>query len=269
MPEQEYFRQALADFAFDAAGGDAVRHLADLGYTVRQITERLTFPLPCGKVGEIVWKHLVDTGIVLLEEPGNGRGRTAGTYVKEYDAYGRQSFRFSPAADSGLTGGEGKIVFREVEFSCAEQERQSREHSGSTPGRRRRLTGGEGREMPCAPGNIPNGREKELLACLVAKCAENGEEASYISCDFGMRGMGAQDSRTGHSCCCAQQNLPAGFSLLDSSEQDYILGLPWERRACYHRLNRRMREITTRLYAGGGWQAACYFLKTKEKLRIR
>ena len=47
MSEQDFFKSALADFTFEAASGGAIRHLADLGYTVKQITEQLSFPTPC------------------------------------------------------------------------------------------------------------------------------------------------------------------------------------------------------------------------------
>ena len=44
MAEQEYFKNALSDFTYEAASGGAIRHLADLGYTVKQICEQLSFP---------------------------------------------------------------------------------------------------------------------------------------------------------------------------------------------------------------------------------
>ena len=48
--ENRYFREALADFVQETAYGGAVRHLADRGYTVAQIMERLEYPAPCEKV---------------------------------------------------------------------------------------------------------------------------------------------------------------------------------------------------------------------------
>ena len=38
--KQNYFKQALSDFAFDAAAGRAIRHLVDVGYTSSQIMQR-------------------------------------------------------------------------------------------------------------------------------------------------------------------------------------------------------------------------------------
>lgn len=116
------FQQALSDFTFEVADGGAIRHLTDLGYTVKQIRERLDFPIPYARIQEAVWKRLVETGVISLEEPfggsaashaeggraGAGESRDAGTgkkgdtgagsavrvnYVREYDSYGRASFR--------------------------------------------------------------------------------------------------------------------------------------------------------------------------------
>ena len=71
MGENRYFQKALADFVHEAAYGGAVRHLADRGYTAKQITDRLDFPAPYEKVRQAVWEHLADTGVILLEEPGS------------------------------------------------------------------------------------------------------------------------------------------------------------------------------------------------------
>ena len=46
------------------------------------------------------------------------------------------------------------------------------------------------------------------------------------------------------------------------------MGLPWEEKICYHRLDARMREIVVRLYENGWYEGACYFLKTKERVSV-
>lgn len=91
--EQTYFQSALSDFVFDVASGGAIRHLADMGYTVRQIQERLDFPTPYERIQKAVWKHLTDTGVIFPENPRQGRAREKVDYVREYDSYGRPSFR--------------------------------------------------------------------------------------------------------------------------------------------------------------------------------
>lgn len=91
--EQTYFQRALSDFVFDMASGGAIRHLADLGYTVRQIQERLDFPTPYERIQKTVWKHLTDTGVIVPESQESGRTGEKVDYVREYDSYGRASFR--------------------------------------------------------------------------------------------------------------------------------------------------------------------------------
>ena len=59
MAEQEYFKSALSDFTYEAASGGAIRHLADLGYTVKQISGQLSFPTPFARVQKTVWQRHV------------------------------------------------------------------------------------------------------------------------------------------------------------------------------------------------------------------
>lgn len=66
---QRYFQEALSDFTCDVAGGGAVRHLVDLGYSTDQIMRELSCPLPRSKVEKIVYRHMTDTGMLLEELP--------------------------------------------------------------------------------------------------------------------------------------------------------------------------------------------------------
>lgn len=91
--EQTYFQKALSDFVYDMASGGAICHLADLGYTVRQIQEKLDFPTPYERIQKTVWKHLMDTGVIFPEGAEQGKTREKVDYVREYDSYGRASFR--------------------------------------------------------------------------------------------------------------------------------------------------------------------------------
>lgn len=93
MSEQEYFKKALSNFTYEIASGGAIRHLADQGYSIKQIQEHLDFPTSYEKIQKTVWEHLQHTGVLLLEEPGNGKQQENITFVKEYDNYGRPSFR--------------------------------------------------------------------------------------------------------------------------------------------------------------------------------
>lgn len=93
MGEQDYFKNALSNFIYDAASGGAVCHWADMGYTVRRITKELDFPMPYAKVQRTVWKHYVETSVILLEEPGTGKESGQYRFVKEQNQYGTASFR--------------------------------------------------------------------------------------------------------------------------------------------------------------------------------
>lgn len=206
MEGQEYFKQALSDFAFDAACGGEIRHLADLGYTVKQIAEQLSCPVPYGRVQQAVWKHLSDTGALLLEEPGIGTQKKAPVFVKEYDKYGRPSFR----RINGQAQSQNAICWIER----------------------------------CFLGKEP----RELQDFLAMQCERNGENFSFVSCSFGLKGQTGLASELGER------------------QQEYILGLPWEQKIVYHKLDQRMREIVARLYRTGKYHETLYFQKNKEKV---
>ncbi len=93
MEKNSYFQDALARFTSEVAAGGAIRHLADIGYTVRQITERLDFPMPYARVQQEVWEYLVRKEVILLAEPGSGVKSGRMSFVREYDRFGKASFR--------------------------------------------------------------------------------------------------------------------------------------------------------------------------------
>ena len=220
MSEQDYFKSALSDFTHEAASGGAIRHLTDLGYTVDQITGKLTFPTPRERVRREVWKRLLDTEVVLLEEPGNGKGREKAVYVEEQDPYGRISFR--RVAEAG--GSQQPVLWKERHFG--EDER--------------------GKQSEC----------RYLAEYLAEKCAKNGEDKSYCSCGFGRQ---IREDAAG---------FKAAMEALEERQGEYIRGLPWENRTCYHRLDLRMREIVVRLYEQEKYSGVFYFLKTEEKVIV-
>ena len=113
----KYFKEALTQFSQDVAVGGAIRHLADIGYTARQITGSLDFPAPYEKVQEIMWQHLLDGGVILLEEPGEKTQREKGVFVKEYGKYGRTSFRLKTVSAGDAIGGD--IRWREYRYQPA------------------------------------------------------------------------------------------------------------------------------------------------------
>lgn len=96
---------------------------------------------------------------------------------------------------------------------------------------------------------------RKRMDFLEKKCMENGEEFSYVSCEFGLQ----------------SRRDPQGFEklleVLEPEEREYILGIPWERKMAYHRLSRRMQRITFRLWEAG-YPMVCYFMKTQEKVHL-
>ena len=62
---ENYFYDALHNFIFEEAGGGAIRHLADKGYTARRIADSLSFPMPYEKVREAYTKYLLDCAVLL------------------------------------------------------------------------------------------------------------------------------------------------------------------------------------------------------------
>ena len=56
------------------------------------------------------------------------------------------------------------------------------------------------------------------------------------------------------------------MQVLDERARDYIYGLFQGQKGCYHRLDRRMREIVAKLYERKEYHSTCYFVKTGEKI---
>ena len=90
---EDTFQSALSNFVSDFASGGAIRHLADLGYTVTEIMEKLSFPTPKEKVAREVWARYLETGKICMEKPQAGAMLQKVRYVKEQNAYGTMSLR--------------------------------------------------------------------------------------------------------------------------------------------------------------------------------
>ena len=56
-------------FTFDVAAGGAIRHLTDRGYSVEQIMRELSYPVPRARVEKAVYRHLLESRILLTELP--------------------------------------------------------------------------------------------------------------------------------------------------------------------------------------------------------
>ena len=203
----DYFKDALSDFAYDVAAGTQIRHLTDLGYTINQIISELSPKVPYRKVQESITQRLRETGVLILDKPGSAIPAKT-EFVREYDSYGRASFR----------------------------------QVATTKGTRVQIPW---KEQFCSPSS-----GRELLSSLNRKTEENGEDFSYISCDFG----------------ADKQKMPSILSVLELRQQEYIQGILWEKSRMYHRLTPRMRELVARLYDRGLYEGEAYFEKTEEHI---
>ena len=90
---EDTFQSALSNFVSDFASGGAIRHLADLGYTVTEIMGKLSFPTPKERIAREVWAHYLETGKICMEKPKAGDVLRKVHYVKEQNAYGTMSLR--------------------------------------------------------------------------------------------------------------------------------------------------------------------------------
>lgn len=61
------------------------------------------FPTPLERVQKTVWEHMLQTGVLMLDEPGSDDQKGKVTYIMEYDEYGRRSFRQVPLPDDRKT----------------------------------------------------------------------------------------------------------------------------------------------------------------------
>lgn len=117
MGEQSPFQSALADFTYDVASGGAIRHLTDLGYTAKEISETLSYPTPMKRIREQMWKRLLETDVILTREPGSPKESTR--FVRDYDKYGRTSFR----KVSETVSQESRVCASEIEVRVSDKER--------------------------------------------------------------------------------------------------------------------------------------------------
>ena len=251
MQENTWFQKALADFTHEAASGGAIRHLADTGYTVAQIMEALDFPTPYEKVRREVWAHLLKTGVILREEPGSVHEEETVSYVREYDRYGKATFRRVTNRERR----EGVVCWKK-QVICSRTEIAAEELCDKTAIAKEEL----GSKAVIAAEELGGKRviaAEKLYGFLRGKIERNREDSSYLSCDFGLA-LG-EDSE-------GSQKM---LSVLEGRDREYMEGLPWERRRVYHRLTPRMLGILVRLYEAGYYCGNCYFLKTEEMVEVR
>lgn len=162
MDEPSYFQNALSSFVTDAACGGAIRHLADIGYTLDQIVERLDYPAPRAKVQRIMMDYLYESRMLLKEEPSAKLFAAKEVFVQEQDAFGRRSMRkiaIDPDSQRNMAGAsDSEILLQEQNKTQAILWKES---------------------------IYDPKRDGKLTELLHRKCEQNGEGYSYVSCPFG------------------------------------------------------------------------------------
>ncbi len=91
--ENSYFTQALSRFVRDVASDGAIRHLADLGYSAKQIQKDLDYPTNLEHIGNVMWEHFLSKGIISYDNPSDFDCIEKVHYVKDNTSYGRTTFR--------------------------------------------------------------------------------------------------------------------------------------------------------------------------------
>ncbi len=95
----DYFKEALASFTKDTAYGGAIRHLADNGLTVKEITAKLSYPVAENIVSEYVWNHFINNKTICINL-SDFYDDPEGEFIKVTGKYGKTSFvRKSPVTE--------------------------------------------------------------------------------------------------------------------------------------------------------------------------
>jgi hypothetical protein len=115
----KFFRDALANFTYSAASGDAIEHLAEHGYMPQEIQKMLDFPTPYQRVQETFWKYLVEKKIIVEEKSQLGKKREESHFVTDYDSYGRKSFRKVVEHEEGESSAADVDTFHQVTYTPA------------------------------------------------------------------------------------------------------------------------------------------------------
>lgn len=90
----DYFKNALKNFTSDVAYGDEIRALARKGMTVRQIADKLIYPVDETIIREAVWKYYLQSGIVNFKKPDEKLENVKRVkYVLDRGECGRSSYR--------------------------------------------------------------------------------------------------------------------------------------------------------------------------------
>lgn len=244
MEEANVFQSALSNFATDVACGGAIRHLTDIGYTLDQIVARLDYPVSREKAQRIMMEHLYQSRVLLRKEPSPALFEEEMQFVQEQDAYGRRTLRkvrVDHNSQNKMTDALNLIMLSQQKEAAQTWDFLWKE-SVYDPGRDGKLT--------------------ELLH---RKCEKYGETYSYISCSFRKN---INDQYSQNRSPKEEISTEEALNCLNGRQREYLAGIRWEQSVLYHRLNRRMLEIISKLYEAGAYGGACYFTAGQEKVTI-
>lgn len=85
MEENKYFTQALHNFTFDVACGDAIKHLHKLGFSATEIKSKLNYPVSIEQIERYIKDYEKKSGESVSYE-----------FIREEDEFGRKTFRRVP-----------------------------------------------------------------------------------------------------------------------------------------------------------------------------
>ncbi|MBR6256282.1 MAG: hypothetical protein IKR23_02795 [Lachnospiraceae bacterium] len=81
--ENNVFNNALSNMSFEMAARGAIRHLYDSGYSIKEIADRLTYPLPVSRIEKEISDY----------EKEKSSPDAEYEYIRTTDAYGRSSYK--------------------------------------------------------------------------------------------------------------------------------------------------------------------------------
>ena len=93
MAGSEIFNKALGNMTGEVAYKAAVRHLCDNGYSAREITQMLTYPVSYEKVQKAIYDYFLDTKVILEHKPSEDICVQKTEYVLDEDSFGKKSYR--------------------------------------------------------------------------------------------------------------------------------------------------------------------------------
>jgi hypothetical protein len=230
MDENNVFRDALKNFMFDVAGGGAIEHLADCGYTPAQIHGMLDYPVPYAQVREAYWKYCLKKKIIAEDKSALSKRRENVDYVTEYDAYGRKSLR------------------RVVEYAEEKAPKLDLEHLSTFAYDPAHHGSFETFLNRYCCGDSADARERDARRNAPGACY------AYVSCDFGLR-MNREP-----------EVYEAFLAPLTEEQRLYMQDIPWKRKTVWHQLNGRMLEILVTLYEKSSYHGALLLLHKNEEI---